>query len=111
MKIPYKSVLLSPYILILLGSIANQIAVRANGGHMPVLFPGGDCSLLDSDDLAHSCMTHATHVKILCDWILSSSAVSSLGDFALEVGNQIQTPSLIAWVALVLRDVIGKKQA
>ena len=87
MKIPYKAVLLSPYLLVVLGSIMNQLAVRANGGHMPVLFPGNDCSLLGADDPAHSCMTAATHLKFLCDWILGSRSVSSVGDSLLDMGD------------------------
>ena len=109
MKIPYKAVLFSPYALVLLGSIANQVAVFANHGHMPVLFPGGDCSLLGSDDAVHSCMTHATHLKFLCDWILSSQSVSSLGDFALDLGNQIRTISLVVWLGLIAKDAFGKR--
>ena len=109
MKIPYKAVLLSPYLLVVLGSIMNQVAVSVNGGQMPVLFPLHNCSLLGPDDPAHSCMTTATHLKFLCDWILGSQSVSSIGDFLLEVGNDIKTPSLIVWLCLVVKQAWLKR--
>jgi hypothetical protein len=107
MKIPYWWVLLIPYALVALGMAMNETALYANGGHMPVLFPGGAC-VADPDDIVHSCMTHATHLKILCDWIVSSHAVSSLGDHLQDFGSEMETASIVAWAGLIFHKTFKK---
>lgn len=102
MKIPYWQFLLGPALLFAFGFLLNAVAIAANGGQMPVLFPGG-CSHMP-DDVIHSCMTHATHLKVLCDWILLRDiGIASIGDF-LEWGAGFAfIPSLVAWMVLVIK--------
>ena len=87
----------------------NQAAVHANGHLMPVLLPGHADADFTGNDLNHVAMTHATHLKFLCDWIIGNGSVSSLGDYALGLGSDVKIPSLIAWLALTVRDVFIKR--
>ena len=106
LRIPYWQLLVFPALMVAVGFFMNSIAVAVNGGQMPVLWPGGCAAMLAiQDDGIHQCMTHATHLKFLCDWILwHGMGVASPGDF-LELGqNAIQLPCLYAWIALVIKD-------
>lgn len=108
MKSSYWYILATPFLMILLGTAMNQVAIFANGGHMPVYYPGGAC-VADAEDIVHVCMTHATHVKFLCDWILSSRAVSSIGDELQNYGNDMITPALVVWAGLTARKVFRRE--
>ena len=103
--IPYKALLYSPYVLLTLGSALNRIVIAANGGFMPVLVPGG-CPTADGIlDPIHSCLTATTHFKLLSDWLVYHSEISSLGDWLLDAGNFLGYPLIAAWVALVAKDL------
>lgn len=101
--------LILPYAVVFAGMIMNQAAVHANGHLMPVLLPGHADSSFTGEDLNHTVMTHATHLKFLCDWIIGNGGVSSLGDYLLQLGSDIKVPSFIAWGALLARDVFVKR--
>lgn len=102
MRIPYWQLLFGPAGVFALGFFLNAVVVALNGGQMPVLFPGG-CGNMSADDI-HSCMTHATHLKFLADWILIRGiGVASPGDF-LEWAAQFSfMPALVAWIVLIIK--------
>lgn len=103
MKIPYSYLLLGPSALFALGFILNAVVMAANGGQMPVLFPGG-CADGFGDDVIHSCMNGATHLKFLADWIvINHVGVASPGDFGEWAGDAAFWPALTAWVALIIK--------
>ena len=86
----------------------NAIVMASNGGTMPVLYPSG-CSVdILGVDLWHSCFTHATHLKILCDWIPFTGGVYSLGDVFIEFWDLTMYPALAVWIALIVADVNRK---
>ena len=104
-KIPYWPFLLGPALSFALGFSMNALVMAANHGQMPVLVPGGHCGLIDPDDFIHSCMTSATHFKILADWIvINHFGVASPGDFFEWFAEQTFVPSLAIWIALVIKD-------
>jgi hypothetical protein len=97
-----------------LGFTLNALVMAFNGGQMPVLWPGG-CdamraiqdmvtSLGGSSDPLHSCMTHATHLKFLADWIILKSGVASPGDFLEWAYDYTHIPSVAIWVALTIKE-------
>lgn len=101
--------LLVPQAIYYFGALLNQIAVNANNGLMPVWY--GACSVGTSgkvmagvrvlDDM-HSCLTSATHYKILCDWINLHASVLSPGDVLLALGDLVTVPAFWMWIAYVL---------
>lgn len=109
MKIPYKSLLFTPYVLVLLGIACNVAVQLANGQHMPVLPPGGNCSLLNPHDAVHACMTQTTHLKFMADGIMSDRSIESLGDLFQDFANTIQVPAALAWLTLTIRDAFNEK--
>lgn len=105
MKIPYKILLLTPCILIIVGIAANVAVQLANHQHMPVLFPGGDCPVLPPHEVVHACMTQATHLKFLGDIIMDDHALSSIGDVLQDFGTAIAMPAFVTWVFLIVRSL------
>jgi len=107
LRIPHAWLLIGPYVLFALGAMSNFIVMAANGAQMPVLTPGG-CSIFDNlknpDDIFHSCMTHASHLKFLADWIVIQGGVASPGDFALYACEYAMIPAFWMWMAWVIRD-------
>lgn len=102
--IPYWYLLLGPSLAFVLGFVLNAIVMAANHGQMPVLIPGG-CHVEDMDDLIHSCMTHASHLKFLADWIVVRHlGVASPGDFLEWFFDATYQAGLAAWAALMIRD-------
>lgn len=97
--------LLAPLISILVGITLNVLVMAVNGGQMPVQFPGG-CANMQSlgEDLIHTCMTHTTHLKFLCDWIVLDGGVASPGDMFIFLYEVIRWPALIIWGALAIKD-------
>lgn len=83
----------------------NAIVMAANGGQMPVLMPGGNCNMIEESDWIHSCMTSATHLKFLADWIVMHHAVASPGDFLIWLSDATLWPGLIIWSALMILKV------
>ena len=105
-KIPYAWLLFGPYLLFVLGFVMNAAVVFANGHHMPVFSPGGDCSLIDPEDVVHACGNHATHLKAFADFIVTNEGISSIGDFFMETLSLTKIPALVAWALLTFRDVV-----
>ena len=106
-RIPYAWIIFTPPALFALGFLLNAIVVAANGGQMPVHVPGGACRLISEDDIVHTCMTAASHLKILADWILingSDPRIASPGDFLEWSLDQTMFPAFVAWVALIIKD-------
>ena len=101
-KIPFVSFLVGPQLTLYIGAAFNQLAMAANGGAMPVLMPG--CST-SSDDWRHQCMTAATHLKFLSDWINLHSVIASVGDLLIWAGDKLTVPCLIIWATLVIREL------
>lgn len=104
LKIPYWPILLGPLALGYLGGLLNIIATASNHEQMPVLFPGGCFEGLFADDLRHVCMTSATHLKIVCDWILVGTKLKSPGDFLIGFYEEFESVSLYLWIALIVKD-------
>ena len=104
MKKKYVLLFVLPYLLSFIGAVCNQVAIKSNGGHMPVKFPGDDCSLLGKHDPVHSCMTEASKFKSLSDIFISDEGVSSVGDYLLDLGSEIKLPSLLVLVAAMIKD-------
>ena len=70
------------YNLYMLGAALNRLTMTANHGLMPALF-------IDVSDVSHCPMTHASHMKIISDWILVGNWVLSPGDFMIFIGALI----------------------
>lgn len=103
--------LVAPQVVYWTGAALNQIALSVNGGHMPVF--SSECSdkpasVLDSS--VHVCLTHATHLKFLCDWIREGGDILSVGDVFLFLASPCVAPLFWAWVTiLVICAVTGRK--
>ena len=105
-KIPYWPLLAGPAVSFGVGFLLNAIVKAANLGKMPVLMPGGVCSSLDfaGDDI-HSCMTSATHLKFLADWVsVGTIAIASPGDFLILLGSYTVYAALLTWAVLMIKD-------
>ena len=81
------------------GALLNQLAMVANGGLMPVLWNSQNPW---SPDDTHSVMTHASHLKLLCDWINLHTAILSPGDVLLSLGDLAIGPAFWAWISYVI---------
>ncbi len=104
MRVPYWPLLLGPTAAYGLGALLNFLALAANGGQMPVLFPGG-CANGFGDDIIHACMTSSSHLKFLADWIIINHlGAFSPGDLLLMLQEVTFRPALFAWVVLVVKD-------
>ena len=104
-RIPHAWLLFIPPAMFALGFALNAIVMGANGAQMPVMVPGGDCSLIPSEDVLHSCATVHTQLKFLSDWIVvPHMGVASLGDFFEWAFDQTMIPAFTAWMALVIKE-------
>lgn len=106
MAIPYKWILAGPPGLFLLGFLMNSLVIAANHGQMPVLMPGSCDPLYFAGDPIHTCMTHATHLKFLADWVWVGSlgAIASPGDFLIWAYQYLSVPSLWLWTGLAVKE-------
>lgn len=106
-RVPYAYLLLGPSALFALGFLSNAFVMAVNNGAMPVLYSPG-CPTFNErygDDILHSCMTHATHLKFLADWIMIRGfGAASPGDFLEWLWDVTFVPSLVAWVISILHD-------
>lgn len=103
---PFKTILLGPTLSYALGAASNIVTIAFNKGQMPVLWPGG-CSDMtpDADMQIHVCMTTASHLKPLADWIVVSGlGVLSPGDLLIFGALYSFVPALLIWIALVIQD-------
>jgi len=106
-KIIYWSLLLGPTSFYGLGALMNFLALAANGGQMPVLFPGG-CAEGLGGDVIHTCMTSSSHFKFISDWIVVNHlGVFSPGDLLLMLWDTAFWPALFAWIILTVIDRQG----
>lgn len=90
--------LVVPQFIYWLGALLNQLAMAANGGVMPVLW--NSMNPWDPDP-RHVVMTHATHLKFLCDWI-NVRDILSPGDILLDIGDLLSTPAFWIWLAYIV---------
>jgi hypothetical protein len=108
LKIPYWPILLCPWLSYAAGFVLNAIVMAFNGGQMPTLWPGG-CTTFEVD-MMHVCMTHASHLKFLADWIvIRDTGIASPGDFFIWAAQYTQDWLLYVWIALVVKDSNSKK--
>ncbi len=85
-----------------LGFLSNALVMGVNHSQMPVNMPPG--VLINPDDIFHTAMNSATHLKILADWIVLAEGIASPGDFLLWGAALATFPMLIAWIALILKE-------
>lgn len=82
-----------------LGTTLNDTVVFFNNQEMPV--KAAQCvanpHILDNDSV-HGCMTAATHLKFLCDWIHIGRTIYSLGDLGLYVGAALVSCALPLYI-------------
>lgn len=102
-KIPHLSLLIGPTVLCYAGIAINAIVMGLNHGQMPVQWPGGCTDF--PQDFYHSCMTHATHLKFLCDWIaIKGLGIASPADMLIWGGEYLTAPAFLVWLTLVIKD-------
>lgn len=104
-SIPNKGLILGPQIFFYVGALLNQLVLAANNGQMPVQFPGGctDDILESLTGTVHACMTSASHLKFLSDWInLGRAGIYSPGDILLIFGDTITGPLFWCWLTLAI---------
>lgn len=101
-----------PPALTFVGALMNQLAMAFNSGLMPVFYSecvqGTVGPIIDAD---HSCMTAATHLKVLCDWLNFHTAILSLGDLLLYLSDYIQAPLFWMWFSYALYCMVKVKSA
>lgn len=117
----YWYLLALPIVAMYFGSAMNELALVVNGNQMPVFLPASMWEICSdpirafgqAGDTIHSCMTHATHLKFLCDWIVlgnpNPDMIMSPGDVFIFLGYYLQMPAMFAWFALVWRNHIAKE--
>lgn len=96
----YWMVLFVPLALAWLGAGLNQLVVYANGDLMPVLYNDCNNAVLTADHV-HTCLTSATHLKPLCDIILTNDGVSSIGDVLQTTGPSTILPCTLLWFGIM----------
>ena len=102
-RIPHWPFLVVPALSFALGFLLNKITMAFNGGQMPVLMPGGCANGLD--DMLHSCMTHASHLRWLADWaFVNGLGVASPGDLLIWIGQGTWDYAFVVWVAFIVYD-------
>jgi len=107
----YWYLLLIPPMMPYAGMAMNALVMALNGGQMPVLYPGGCGNYPDDADLIHVCMTHASHLKLLCDWIVVQMGIASPGDMLIFFGEYFSIPALFAWVMMIWHDHAREQSA
>lgn len=108
-RIPYWPFLLGPFLIYGLGYLMNAVVIAANGGQMPVLFPGGcpDPKLM-AEDVIHVCMDASTRLSFLADWmfLIQQEKVNmySPGDFLVIASRTWKDASILTWAVLMIKD-------
>jgi hypothetical protein len=130
-KVPYLYLIAVPMLLMFMGTASNQAVLIANGDRFPVManevrlaefcnpspidallaqkfFPevSNACTATGMLDSTHEIMTPKTHLNFLADIFDMHTAIFSIGDFLLMLGEWAWDISVIAWLALVLRKFI-----
>lgn len=97
-----------PALMFGFGFLLNALVMAANQGQMPVLIPGGiaaGCPIDPDKDFLHSCMTQATHLKFLADWVvIKGIGIASPGDFSEWACEAAFWPSIVAFVARISKN-------
>ena len=108
-KVPYWYLLFTPYLALGLGLLLNAIACGLNHAQMPVLAGYVPWDQIGVDgDTVHVAMSHATHLKFICDWIvINGVGVASPGDIFEWMGEATTFPALISWITCVIKDFNG----
>lgn len=105
-KIPYWPILFGPALAFGIGFGLNALVMAVNGNQMPVLVPGGcyDQMFLLLDDHIHTCMTSATHLKFLADWIVirKLDLVASPGDLFIWLCEKTFLYAQVVWAMLMI---------
>jgi hypothetical protein len=120
-RVPYWYLLAIPYASLYFGIALNQLVMVVNHNQMPVDWPqslwDAECSdpttMAQQGDLIHSCMTHATHLKFLCDWIVLGNpgidGIMSTGDLFIFLYDLLVPLTFYIWVVLVIKGWYGIK--
>lgn len=91
-----------------LGTFLNRVAVRCNGGKMPVLRIALRKNSYLLDD-GHYFMEKQSRLKILCDiFPFPYNAVISIGDIIIFLGPLLGTLYNISWLADLWLQMINK---
>lgn len=92
--------LVVPIVIGSIGALLNQLVIAANKGMFPVLVP--NCPIQTTDIEIHSCMTSASHLKFLADWLNFHDGVYSPGDLLQMLADSIQGPCFWIWLSLIV---------
>jgi hypothetical protein len=104
----YWPLIVLPQFLGLLGDLTNQIAKISNGGAMPAysfncVASADETGATDATGfLIHTCMTHKTHFKLFCDWLIYPDWIWSPGDLLIMLREYTATPLFWIWFGLIL---------
>lgn len=106
-KDTYLWLLLVPTMLVGLGAASNQAVLIANHGKFPVMLnPVQEVDDIDPAtgmmDREHCVMTKDTRLNALADIFPLGGEIFSLGDVALEAGQDLGPYMLAMWFALIL---------
>lgn len=119
LRFPHPVLLTAPYAIFGFGILLNVLAITVNQGYMPVASSSifADCGDAvkfaacivpapgDVIDEIHRAMQSSDHLKILCDWIqLPRTAVCSPGDLFLWLGQWLEKPALVTWLAILWKE-------
>jgi hypothetical protein len=108
MKIPYWTLAVAPSLLFGIGFAMNAIVMGINGSQMPVQLSGCTVDVIGEGTVGaiHSCMTAATHLKVLADWIVVRGVgIASPGDFLEWASDYVQPYFYTAFLTLLLNDL------
>lgn len=89
----------APWLLWGLGAALNVLVMSCNHGLMPyqwTQWAGGD-------DTYHILWTHATHLKMLADWICipALGGIVSPGDLMILVADWLKLPAFSFWLGYI----------
>jgi len=87
-----------------LGDTCNRVAVFFNSSVMPVKAIECIKDSTAATDSTHACMTAATHIKFLCDYLRIGNAVYSPGDILIGLGEILAVIFLPIATYYLLRD-------
>ena len=108
MKLRHNLVLFIPFLVNLVGVVANAAVVRANHGQMPVHVPNVACSAIKFD-IAHTCMTAQTHLNYLADIFTTSQSIQSFGDLTQQFADApvLVVACFLTWCGFLVNHLKG----
>jgi len=115
--VPFWYLLIIPAILIWFGSALNVIVMGLNHAQMPVLPPGGECTIpilfwitKGGHDIYHVCMSSNTHLAFLTDWMVGEDGgISSIGDLLISIGQSTLYPAWFVWAYLIIEELNARR--